>query len=342
VIIWLMPTAAAVTCGLLTGVVRSFARRTGMLDRPNARSSHSVPVPRGGGVAIVLVALSIVAGAGACGWLSVGESMGWTAGGAMVAVVGFLDDLCGVPVKPRLLTHLIAAGTCIYVGGGLAPLPWFGASLNLGAGAWVVGTIALAWSINLFNFMDGIDGLAASEAAFVFAGAAALTGIRGPAADLPVLLALCGASLGFLVWNWAPARIFMGDSGSGFLGLCIGAAAVYTSANGSLTLWTWLVLYAAFTVDATVTLVTRLVQGERLSSAHRTHAYQRLARHFGSHARVTCSYAAVNAFWLLPIATWSAIRPESGAAAAMVAIGPLVVLAVWLGAGRPNDISQPL
>jgi Fuc2NAc and GlcNAc transferase len=145
---------------------------------------------------------------------------------------------------------------------------------------------------------------------------------------------LCAASAGFLIWNWPPAKIFMGDVGSGYLGYVIAVLAMAATRDNPAAVWVWLILGGVFFVDATVTLARRSLLGERLDEAHRSHAYQWLARRWRSHRRVTLSVLAVNVFWLLP-AAWLAMRyPRAALWSLAGAFAPLIILAIAAGAGR--------
>jgi Fuc2NAc and GlcNAc transferase len=168
----------------------------------------------------------------------------------------------------------------------------------------LLATVAIAWASNLFNFMDGIDGIAGMEALFICTVAGALVW-RHNASFAALLWVVAAAAAGFLIWNWAPARIFMGDVGSGFLGFLIAAIAALTIARGQLALPVWLILWALFLADTAVTLVRRIVRRERWWAAHRSHAYQRLATHLGSHAQVTLIYAALNLIVIMPSAWYA-------------------------------------
>jgi Fuc2NAc and GlcNAc transferase len=207
--------------------------------------------------------------------------------------------------------------------------PWW-------AGA-VLAVLGLAWLLNLFNFMDGIDGLAGLQAVCVSVGGACLAWLAGApdAGRAPLLLA--AASAGFLVWNRPPARIFMGDVGSGFLGLMLGVLALDAARVRPGLLWGWAVLLAVFVADASVTLLRRALRGERLSAAHRSHAYQRLVRRWGGHRPVTVLVGAIDVLWLLPLALATVHWPAAAAALTALAYAPLLV-GVWcLGAGRGED-----
>jgi len=323
---------------VLTGVARNYALRRGMLDVPNERSSHAQATPRGGGAAIVAVVTCAALALALAGALSHMAAIAWCVGGVLIAAVGFIDDRRGLAPLMRLTAHLVAAVLLFVAAGGLAPLPWPGGSVDLGSLGLVLAVAAVIWSINLLNFMDGIDGIAASQAAFVTGGATLLVIWRGTP-DVQTLLAavVCAGSLGFLAWNWPPARIFMGDVASGFLGFAIAACAVLTMRDGPLTLWTWIVLHGVFLADATTTLLVRLARGERIYQAHRLHAYQRLSRRWRSHRNVTLLCWAVNLGWLLPLAALTVAYPDAGVFVAAVALPPLFAAAAIVGAGRAEQ-----
>ena len=332
---------AAVTAALLTGVVRHFVLARGLLDVPNERSSHVVPTARGGGIAIVAVVLAVAALSLWTGGADTRLALGLLLGGALVAGIGFLDDRGHVSAPLRLLVHFVALGGALAAIGGLPAVTWGDGRVDLGLAGDVLACVAGVWFLNLFNFMDGIDGIAASEAAFVAFAAAWLAGTTGaPAWLITLWLVTGGASLGFLLWNWPPARIFMGDVGSGFLGFVLPLLLVYSTGHSGLNLWTALILGAPFVADATVTLVARIARGERWYSAHRSHAYQWLSRRWGSHARVTGLFILVNVGLVLPAAWWTVLWPQHGPLAASLVLVTLGVAARAAGAGRPEAVAS--
>ena len=335
--VWL---SAAVALGSWTGValVRRYAVRR-LLDLPNERSSHARPTPRGGGLALTVAHLAGVAAASWAGLVPVELAVALLGGGGAVAIVGFLDDHGHVPAPLRLLCHFAAFGWAAWWLGGLPPVDFGWGEVDLG----LVGTLLMlfycAWFLNLFNFMDGIDGIAGVQAIAMSSVASllVLVGSAGTGTVLPLVL-LAAACAGFLVWNWPPARIFMGDVGSGYLGFALGALALWTVVQGWLTPWVWLILGGAFLADATVTLAVRARSRESLAEAHRSHAYQRLSRHWGAHRPVTLALAAIDLFWLGPLALAATLWSRHGALFALVALVPLFVLAARLGAGRRGEI----
>lgn len=315
--------------------MRRVALSRGIVDVPNARSSHVRPVPRGGGLVIALAATAALSALALSGSLPWPLAFALLVPGAAVACVGYLDDLGGVPALRRLCVQVIAAAAALAVLGGWdAGLPRGSVSWWTLQAALVVG---VAWATNLFNFMDGIDGIAGAEAVFLgFGGAFLLASAQQPAGEVLGCLAIGAAALGFLVWNWPPARIFMGDVGSGYLGFVFAILALATSRDQPALLAGWLILAGTFVADSGATLARRLARRERFYEAHRIHAYQWLARRIGRHAPVTLIYGAVNLLWLLPLA-WLSVRfPARAAWIAALALVPLVIAALAAGAGKPE------
>ena len=335
---WVVGIAAAFLAWLLTGLVRRHALRAGILDVPNERSSHRVPTPRGGGLAIfVTVSLGAVAL-----WLGslIEDEVAWAMllGGSLVAAVGYIDDRAGLSARVRLSVHAIAA-LVVFVALGPSTLA---AAMLPGwplPAALALLLVAFCWWINLFNFMDGIDGIAASEAVFIASAGALLTLYGGgPSGQVGLAVLVAAASAGFLFWNWPPARIFMGDVGSGFLGFVLGLLAWYSVvATGAVSVWSWLILGSLFVADATATLIRRALRREPWYRAHRSHAYQQLSRRWNSHRRTTVAYAALNALVVLPLAILSVLWPDWASAIAIVWLAAAASMAVACGAGRAED-----
>ena len=318
-----------------TSLVRRWSLKRGILDRPNARSSHEVPTPRGGGLAIVLLTSVALIVLWACKLIGLPLLLALLVGGGAVALVGFLDDHGHMSVGIRMLVHFGAAIFAVWLLGGLHALDFGSVSLPLGLFGDVISVLGVVWVLNLFNFMDGIDGIAASETVFVAGAGAALGLLAGTASAVPLAAAvLAAATLGFLFWNWPPARIFMGDVGSGYLGYSLAVLTLAAAAERPVLLSVWLVLAGVFVVDATMTLVRRLARRERVYEAHRSHAYQWLARRWGKHIRVTMAVIALNTIWLAPLAWACIVKPRLTAVWLAAALLPLAILAFLAGAGR--------
>jgi Fuc2NAc and GlcNAc transferase len=340
----LAPAAGAVAAWLLTALVLRRAESLRLIDLPNARSSHSRPTPRGGGLSIVVVVLALLlwqAVLGSRGSGGAGAALAPLAlavGGATMAAVGFIDDLRGLSATLRFALQGVAAlGTVLALGGVpdevVAALPALAGPPGV-----VLCVVVLLWFLNLFNFMDGIDGIAATQCIFMSGSAALLGALAGAEPRVVVTMAAIAASAaGFLAWNWAPARIFMGDVGSVFLGYLLPAAALWLSSVSAVGVWTFIVLGALFIGDASATLARRSLRRRPWSEAHRSHLYQQLARRLGGHARVTTGYAIVNVGVVLPLA-WATVRFADHAAAIAVATTLASIGAFWVaGAGREPD-----
>ena len=270
------------------------------------------------------------------------NSLAWAliGSGLAVAVVGCLDDYFRVSAWLRILIHFAAAGWALWQLNGMG-------SLHLGWIIWdwgwvgqLVALVGLVWMINLYNFMDGIDGLAGLEALSTAGLGAMIMAWSGLGGLAEGALALAGASAGFLVWNLSPARVFMGDVGSGFIGLAFGVLAISSAKERPWLLWPWLILLSVFVVDSTLTVIRRLVGGAKWYEAHRNHAYQHAARRWGSHLKVTLTIAAINVGWLFPLAWGASVWRATAPLFALVALAPVVYMAVRYGAGQDTSATE--
>lgn len=300
------------------------------VDLPNQRSSHTMPTPRGGGISFIVSFLIGFTGLYAIDIVDTPNFIALTAGGTLVALGGYWDDVRGLAAKWRLCLHVVAVALALFFGGS--------GYLSIGSG-WALGFSAFAWIwlINLYNFMDGIDGLATLEAVVVsFAGAIQLSLFAPLGSWLFPCLLLGVCVIGFYPVNRTPAKIFMGDAGSGFLGFILGGIAVATILANQLTVTSWLILLAVFWVDATWTLLYRIFTGQPWYRPHCTHSYQRLAKRWNNHLATTFALMAINVFWLLPLSTLSLLYPSNSIIILLAAIGPLIALCCWLGAGRDH------
>lgn len=334
------------TTWLLAGIMRYL--RIGRLDIPNARSSHTTPTPVGG-LSIVLtclVAWQILLPANPINPVTFAANDGMNplrvliAGGCVIAILGYIDDCRSLPSAVRLAVHLLCAGIAVYVIG----VPSSGVMGHIPAGLLAaVAVPTVAWCLNLYNFMDGIDAIAATETLTVSAGALLILLLSAPAHPaIWVMTILFAAYLAFLFWNKPPARIFMGDAASGFTGFSLAIVALWTTADGVMNIWSWLILLALFVTDATVTLIRRMVCGQALHEAHCGHGYQCSVRllqnsqagHYApeylrtmAHSRVSGMTGLVNLLWLSPLAVAAHYLPQHGV---WFAIAATVPLAAWV------------
>lgn len=323
----------AVPC---TWLSLKFLRNKQILDHPNGRSSHTLPTPRGGGIGFVAVVLAFLIVS-----ITVSPSvqgMALLAGVMLIAAISFADDMKPVALSIRLAAHVIAV-TLV-----LATLP---DTIRLVPG-WMPMLVERAiigfgwvWFINLFNFMDGIDGLAGSEAVAICVGIMVLAGFA-PAFLGPAVHAapIAGAVLAFLLFNWPPAKLFMGDIGSVTLGFLLGYVLILTALQGGLAAAILLPLY--FCLDATVTLARRALRGAKLGEAHRDHAYQRAVVRGASHAKIVTIVTMLN-LALIALAAWSLFQPLLAVAAGVVlTIACYLALLLRVGApARSGASSQP-
>jgi Fuc2NAc and GlcNAc transferase len=326
-----------------TYLIYHYALANDLLDQPNERSSHRIPTPRGGGIAIVITFLIVLLGLKQFALISLSYDLlsGLIIASLLVAGIGLWDDLTSIPAHRRLVIHLIAILIVLSRLAQLPPLIFFSISLDHTLLNFIFYTVALAWLLNLYNFMDGLDGLASSEAICVSGSAALLLSIQGNN-DWRLVLSLLAVSVtGFLVWNWPTAKIFMGDACSGFLGFILGILALLTSIEGLINVWSWLILLAVFISDATLTLISRIIAGEQWYQAHCSHGYQCYARQLikqfekknvannlarrHAHQKINVSVIIINIFWLLPLAAIATFYPFWGLVVSIIAYSPLII-----------------
>ena len=326
-----MVSTALVTLALVAGLVLEWlalrlARHEALLVRPNERSSHTQPTPTMGGVVIVVIVLAY------CAHLAQTDAaLGWGLFGPLAAVglIGLWDDLSGLSARLRIVVYALAAAAAMWWV--LPELPTW---------AYVVGGLALVWFVNLYNFMDGIDGYAACQALIFCLGAQLVTGgVPGWAGEALWLLA--GATLAFLTFNWPPAKIFMGDVGSAFLGLLIGVLSGYLALAEHLPFVAALILLAGFWFDASYTLCVRILTGQAFYEAHRSHLYQRLAHRHG-HLWTTLAFLGYAGFGLIPLAWWATEVPDYQYLALCLALVPLAAACWRFGAGREVAVNSSL
>jgi UDP-N-acetylmuramyl pentapeptide phosphotransferase/UDP-N-acetylglucosamine-1-phosphate transferase len=327
---WLPAVTALAASAIGTRVVLSWLERRQILDHPNERSSHSRPTPRGGGLAVtpaVLAAwlVAAVLGASLGGWV-----WGAVAAAGVLLAASWLDDRFTLPAGPRFLAHALAVTAL------LALLPEGALVFQGWLPPWadrVVTALGWLWFVNLYNFMDGIDGITGIETASLGVGIALVAALSGvPSALAPLGLACAAAGLGFLVWNWHPARIFLGDSGSVPLGLLLGGLLVQLAVAGQLA--AALILPAYYLADATITLGKRAARGEKVWQAHRQHFYQRAVQGGKRHDQVVKAIAAGNLLLVGCAVLATMGQVVLGLAVAVVVVaGLLALLQAWSRGG---------
>ncbi|PHV11158.1 MraY family glycosyltransferase [Chitinimonas sp. BJB300] len=318
----------------LTGMLWRYALDRKIMDVPNERSSHLVATPRGGGIAIVLTFLGALPVLWLAEIISSSVLLALVGTGFWVSLVGFLDDRGHIAARWRLMAHCLGASWALAWLGGMPPLVVFGLLIEPNWFWHLVTIIYLIWMLNLYNFMDGIDGLASLEAITVCLGGIVLYWLTEPNSIAWVLPALLIAAVaGFLCWNFPPARIFMGDAGSGFLGITLGILPIIAARVQPELFWAWLVLLGVFVVDSTTTLLRRVLRGHKIHEAHRSHAYQYLSRLMKAHRPVSLGVSFINLVWLLPIAIIIGKGYLDGFLGMLFAYLPLIGMAFYFKAG---------
>ncbi|MCX7114540.1 MAG: glycosyltransferase family 4 protein [Gammaproteobacteria bacterium] len=306
----------------LTWAIRVRALKINRLDLPNERSSHVIPTPRGGGVAFVV---TFLLGLLFMSWWYSAQSGLFTALailGLGLGTVGWLDDRFHLSALVRLIVQFLSASLALYC------IDFFH-MMNLSMGLFAV--FYLVSLINIFNFLDGIDGYAVMESCFVAMVMAIVSGLN----VMGLLLGCFIASvMGFGVWNFPRAKIFMGDAGSGFLGGVLGLFSLYGSFFIPHFFWMSVMLMGVFIADAGLTITIRLLNKEQIWKAHRQHAYQHLAIYVKSHPKVTLGAFLVNLFWILPLVMVVRYHDDWVMVGVLMTYVPLLILACYWGAGR--------
>jgi len=327
--------AAAALVGSYFGVsaVRLWALRRGVLDVPNWRSSHTVPTPRGGGIVFFpVVAATLITYATLRAPEAVGDAWGFVLLGALVAVVSWLDDVRSLPPAIRFAVHITAAlgAICLFGAWSHIALPFLGV-VPLGPAGWVLTLLWIVGLTNAYNFMDGIDGIAAGQGIVAGLGWAALGVLVGAPAVPALGLVLAAVCLGFLGHNRPPARIFMGDVGSAYLGFSFAVLPLMAGADDpGLPLAAALVVWP-FVLDTSFTFVRRLLAGENVFAAHRSHLYQRMVAAGAGHGTVSAIYAGLALGGVLLASLWYV---GSGLPKSLVAVflPAFLVVPFWLTA----------
>ncbi|MEB2845203.1 glycosyl transferase family 4 [Rhizobiales bacterium RZME27] len=330
----LLCIAAAASSWLVIWLMILNAGRFGLVQAPVARSSHKTPTPTGGGIGIVvgaLIACVVFAGndlvaLGLCGL------------GLVIALLGLIDDRTPLPARLRFLVQAVAVAGAIFLSG--VATDFFGSSFSaLWPLAVALLLLAGVWWINLFNFMDGIDGIAGQQAVIMLFSAMLVIWSHGGSLSPTwwMMAAVAVSTLSFLIFNWPPARIFMGDAGSTFLAFMLFAFALFSISFGWMIVPQWLLIASLFASDATVTLLVRFLRGENVTQAHRSHAYQRLFRSLGGARRVTGAAAIFNLVFLLPATVFLPASPLFAYGFVTIVYACLAAGCLWVGAGLKDN-----
>jgi Fuc2NAc and GlcNAc transferase len=295
----------------------------------NYRTLHLLPTPKGGGIVFaILFLLSFIL----IWWnwqlpkelfLIIGV------GGGVASIFGFADDIKNIRARIKLIVQIFLAVWVVYwlEYSGLLLLDWMPTFLVI-----PFLLFFMVWMINAYNFIDGIDGLAASGAIFISLTLATVLFLTEGSVEIMTIFILIAATVsGFIFFNWPPATIFMGDAGSVFLGYIFGSLLLFTVLNNDISIWSWITVFGYFFADTTVTQIMRVILVKKWYLAHRSHAYQNLARITGSHLKVTGTVILYNTIWIFPLVIWSVLQPEMEVVAAILAVVPAMIVTYKYG-----------
>jgi Fuc2NAc and GlcNAc transferase len=326
-----------IVCGALGWfgghIVKQKAASWGLVQAPNDRSSHKIPTPSGGGLGIAVAGVF-----GSLALWALGAEVYWSVALVVAAIggLGFCDDLYELKAAIRFPLQFIIIGLFLWL---IHPLPAFDVFAGIGLTGtvlFVVLWIAGVWWLNLFNFMDGIDGLSATQAILIFAGGCLILLLSSDQpftqSALWLMQLVAVAVAGFTMLNWPPARVFMGDVGSNALALLIFCAAILSVKDNLIDYMTWLILPSLFVSDATITLLRRIMRREKPWKAHKQHAYQCLSRRLG-HKKVTLLYGAITLLWSIPLACAAQLVPAFGSLIVLACYLPMIAFVSVSGAG---------
>ncbi len=308
---------------------QKIAIKKGILANPNFRTLHETPVPKGGGIVFASITILGIFLLWRSGQMPNNLFMTLGVGGCIATFLGFFDDINNIGAKKKLAVQIFLSGFALFHldGGVLSSIDlipdWIAIPLSL---------LFLVWVINAYNFMDGIDGMAASGAIFSSGVVIVTIVLTNEFSEVTIFLLLLMASvLAIIVFNWPPATIFMGDAGSVFLGYIFGVLILYTTMNNEVSIWTWIIVFGYFIADTTVTQIARLILVKKWYMAHRSHAYQNLARISNSHLKVTLGVIFYYLMWLFPLAIWSALEPDMAIFATIIALTPASIFSYKYG-----------
>ncbi|MEQ8612632.1 MAG: glycosyltransferase family 4 protein [Gammaproteobacteria bacterium] len=327
IILLLFVISTLVLAAVITRLVRQYSITNQVVDIPNERSSHSEATPRGGGLSIAVVALLSILFAYLFNWLAFNEFIALIAGLIAIAIVGWLDDHSDIRFYWRFVLYSSAAIWTIYWIGPLDSIVVGSVAVGLPHIAGIIITwLGIVWLTNLYNFMDGTDGIAAMQAILASLFGSALLFFQGEEGNALICLGVVCASIGFLVWNWPPAKIFMGDIGSCVLGFFFATISVITDKSGMMPVSLWCMLLSIFICDATFTLIKRICVGEKWYEAHRSHAYQLLVQMGMSHKMLLLNFILVNLVIIWPATMMAWLYPDMASLCALAVVVSMLVL----------------
>lgn len=316
---------------ILGWIYLRFPPSTDLIVIPNKRSAHLTPTIEGGGLVIILTFGIFLFFGNLFGFLDSGIYLSLFFCASLVGIVGFIDDVSEVNPLLRLTSHFVAALLGLYIlEFNFHEIILFNKTINLGFIGSLLVLVYIVWILNLYNFMDGIDGIASIQVISVCLSFGLICFFRLSEIEIwKMHVLLAGACSGFLFWNFPIARMFLGDTGSGFLGIILAFFSLEASLHEPVLFWSFLILMGVFIVDATFTLIIRLLNFEVLYHGHSNHAYQHAARAVGSHAKISLLVLSINLFWLSPLAFATAFGQIQGIVGLLIAFIPLLCICIY-------------
>ena len=302
---------------------KTIALRFNIVSIPNSRTLHTGAIPVGGGIVIAVVWLSCVTALHFTGSVEQNDFLAFSVGGGLLALIGAVDDAADVNPLFRFGSQILLVALGLYWLGGFPALLLPAWSPDLGWFGFLFGVLFSLWMINLINFMDGVDGMLASGTIFICLCMGIFLYLEGNLVFATLLFLLAASSSAFLWFNWPPAKLFMGDAGSVFLGYTLAMLVIATVREHPTLIWVWFIVMGYFLTDTTTTLLFRMRFVRPFYGTHRQHAYQSLARRTGNHLLVTRGVLLVKILWLLPLAILAYVFRDYGPLLLIVAITPL-------------------
>lgn len=303
-----------------------YSKSFGLLDVPNHRSSHSTPTPKGGGLSLYLSFNLALILSYEFGFIVTEVVQPLLFGSPIVAILGWLDDQKNLPAKLRLIIHLCVGFAIFFILTDGFRINIYVSHLPVNYKYIIMPFIILyiSWFINLYNFMDGLDGLAGSTGLVASLFLAALFYLNNIFTFSYIYLLLAAGLVGFLIFNWSPAKIFLGDTGAYFLGFIFSTMSLITLIYEEVPLHVTIILFALFITDATYTLLVRLIRRENVFEAHRQFAFQKWNRKGLSHRKISLFYLSICIFWLCPLSYAAYVRPDYSMLFTVIAFIPLI------------------
>jgi len=303
--------------------------KTTIVANINYRSLHKLPTPTGGGIVFAMTFITSLIILWWLDQLSDDLFLVLGVGGAVATVFGFLDDRFQISVKYKLVVQFLLSCWVLFWfnSGPLVSIDWLPSLIAI-----LITLLLLVWIINAYNFMDGIDGMAASGAIFVSGSISIVLLVTNSSSPILILsTSLLACASAFIIFNWPPASIFMGDAGSIFLGYIFGSQIIYTTMNNEVSIYTWLIVFSYFIADTTATQISRIILLKKWNKAHRSHAYQNIARISNSHFKVTVGNVLYSIFWLFPLLIWSIVDPAMAGISSIASLLPAFIMSFKYG-----------